>query len=82
MDATKGVTGTIFTAATANLTLRVHIYTVAGERVATLDGLAGQSNVYWNASGLASGIYIAVVDAKDASGNLVDHQTVKVLILH
>ena len=82
LDAKKGVLGTTFTAATTNLTLRVYIYTVAGERVATLDGLAGQSNVYWNVSGLASGIYIAVVDAKDPGGNLVAHQTVKVLILH
>ena len=82
LDATKGITGTMFTAATTNLTLRAYIYTVAGERVATLDGLVGQSNVYWNASGLASGIYIAVVDAKDTAGNLVDHQTLKVLFLH
>ena len=82
LDATKGITGTIFTAATTNLTLRAYIYTVAGERVATLDGLAGQSNVIWNASGLASGIYIAVVDAKDPVGNLVDHQLLKLLILH
>ena len=82
LDATKGITGTTFTAATSGLTLRAYIYTVAGERVATLDGQAGQSNVYWNASGLASGIYIAVVTAKDSKGGLLSQQTLKVKVVH
>jgi hypothetical protein len=83
LDATKGITSTTFTAnSTTSLTLRATIYTVAGERVAALDGPAGQNTVFWSAQGLASGIYIAVVTAKDSQGGLVSRQLLKVMILH
>ncbi len=83
LDGTKGITSTTFTAnSPASLTLRTYVYTIAGERVATLDGQTGQNTVYWNALGLASGLYIAMVEAKDAAGNLAGRQTLKVMILH
>jgi fimbrial isopeptide formation D2 family protein len=83
LDTAKGITSTTFVAnSTTSLTLHATIYTIAGERVATLDGPAGQNTVNWNAQGLASGIYIAVVTAKDATGNFMGRQTLKVLILH
>ena len=73
-DAMKGITGRTFTAnSTAGLTLRAYIYTIAGERLATLEGSVGQNTVTWKVSGIASGIYIAAVDAKDSQSGLVSH---------
>ena len=82
LDASKGITDTTFTVnGGLSLTLGVKLYTVAGERVAVLEGPAGQDSVNWNASGLASGVYLAVVEAKDAQGGLALRQIVKVLII-
>jgi hypothetical protein len=83
LDISKGITSTTFTANSAtSLTLRAYIYTIAGELVTTVDGTPGQNTVNWNAAGLASGIYIAVIDARDSQGGLVGHQTLKVKVIH
>ena len=36
----------------------------------------------WNASGRASGIYIAQVEALNANGGVIKQQSLKVLVLH
>ena len=83
LDKTKGNTTTTFTVNTPQtVTLKVNIYTIAGERVAILEGQAGQGTATWNASGLASGMYLAVVNAKDANGAFVSQQILKILIIH
>ena len=83
LDSTKGNTSTTFTAySTQPLSLNACLYTVAGERVAILDGPIGQGTVKWNAVGFASGIYIAVVTAKDSNGGLAFRRILKVALLH
>jgi hypothetical protein len=66
------------------LTLTVHLYTTAGELISqkTTMGVAGSSQVTLNVSGLASGLYLAVVDGVNAKGGVVDHQTLKIAVFH
>jgi flagellar hook assembly protein FlgD len=64
-----------------SVTLRVSLYTTAGELVVVRDGPAGQNTASWDASGVASGTYIAVVESRNAQGGLVNQQVLKVLIV-
>ena len=61
--------------------IKVKVFTVAGEWINTLMNTSG-TYVDWNASGLASGIYIAVVEVDNANGDAVSHQKLKVLLTH
>ena len=63
------------------LALRFKIYTVAGERVPAAAGPSGPDRIQYDASGLASGLYLAVVDGTDASNHLQLHQVVKFTVL-
>lgn len=65
------------------LRLRAKIYTVAGELVKTLEGTAGYpASLTWDTTGLSSGLYLAMVDELDpASGAVLEHQVVKVLVV-
>jgi uncharacterized repeat protein (TIGR01451 family) len=63
-------------------TLTVRIYTIAGEWVATIPGTAGTATAPWNASGLASGVYIAAAEARDVNGGFICRQLMKILVLH
>jgi uncharacterized repeat protein (TIGR01451 family) len=65
LDATT--TQAVFQSSLTGQKLKVRVYTVAGELVADL--LEG-TNPTWNTSGLASGLYLAVVQIKDAQGLL------------
>ena len=66
--------------------LSVRAYTTAGELVKVALTPAGGSNpsqTVWNVQGLASGLYIALLEAKDmATGNLTVRKTIKVVIRH
>jgi len=64
------------------LTLRASVYTLAGELVTVINGTAGTGMIGWNASGLASGLYLASVEVKDSAGGLVRRQILKVLVKH
>jgi uncharacterized repeat protein (TIGR01451 family) len=64
------------------LTLRVKIYTVAGELAASLQGSADTGRASWDASGIASGLYLAVVEKWGASGGLSGRQIFKITVLH
>jgi fimbrial isopeptide formation D2 family protein len=68
----------------ANATaLNVKIYTIAGQLIpATILQTPGIAAAQWNATGMASGIYIAVVEVQNANGGIVQTQTLKVLVLH
>jgi uncharacterized repeat protein (TIGR01451 family) len=61
---------------------QVQVYTLAGEHIKTLTSPSGFPIVSWNASGLASGIYIAVVSTQDSGGVLLSVQHLKILALH
>ncbi|HTA77265.1 MAG TPA: hypothetical protein VK791_08925, partial [bacterium] len=62
--------------------IQVQIYTLAGERLQTLTSSYGVPQVNWNATGVASGIYVAVVTIQNANGGTVGIQRLKVLVLH
>jgi hypothetical protein len=75
--------GTTFhTNSSMNLTLRVSIYTVAGELVRTVQGDPGTNQASWDATGLASGVYFTVMELSDPKGISLGRQTVKILVLH
>jgi flagellar hook assembly protein FlgD len=63
-------------------TLNVKIYTIAGELITSITGAPGTTTVPWNASGMASGIYIAAVQVQDVNGGVLANQLLKVLVLH
>jgi hypothetical protein len=58
------------------LDLEVTVYALSGEKV---KGLRGTGQVRWDTTGLARGLYLAVVEVLDASGQ-VDRQVLRILI--
>ena len=82
INASKGpMTTTFSTNSSQSLTLEVSIYTVAGELVTKIAGQAGTDQATWNAAGLASGVYLAVVDLTNPNGNSLGRQIVKVAVI-
>jgi uncharacterized repeat protein (TIGR01451 family) len=69
---------TFHTDSTSSPTLKVSIYTLAGELVQVINGSQGSNQAAWNASGVASGLYLAVVEEMDADGGLLSRQIVKI----
>ncbi len=70
------------TNSTTPLTLKVNIYTVAGELVQRVEGLPGTGQLTWNFSslGLASGLYLADIEIYDPTGAM-QRQTSKIVIV-
>ncbi|HJT24202.1 MAG TPA: hypothetical protein VJ873_06470, partial [bacterium] len=62
-------------------TLKVRIYTLAGELTAVIEGEAQTGRASWNASGKASGIYLAEVEKKNANGVLGGKQLFKIMVI-
>jgi uncharacterized repeat protein (TIGR01451 family) len=58
------------------------IYTMAGELVQSIQGAPGTASAQWNAAGIASGVYIVAVEVQDANGGILEHQLLKVLVMH
>jgi hypothetical protein len=67
---------------TTSYTLQARIYTIAGEFLKLLKGQEGTNQVSWNASGLSSGTYIAVIELISPQGGVAGRQTLKVLVIH
>jgi len=63
-------------------TLSVRVYTLAGELVRQFQGGAGTSQATLDASVLASGVYLVVVDVNAPAGGRLQEKTLKVLVLH
>lgn len=63
-----------------SLTLTATLYTLAGERVAVFTGTPGTNQAPWSSTGLASGLYVVVVELRDAAGGLAGRQLTKVVI--
>jgi hypothetical protein len=81
--ASPSYTTTFFSDSSLNLTLRVSVYDMAGELVQTPKmGLSGQNSVSWDASQVASGIYLAVVESLNAQGGTVKRSSLKVAVIH
>ena len=69
------------TSANTNMTLTVSLYDVAGELVKkSVTGQTGMDEVDLDASGLASGLYLVVVDLHDINGKFIQRQTTKIII--
>lgn len=73
---------TFFNDSTVKLTLRVSLFTVAGERVAMFFGAPGSNSAPWDPGNLASGLYIAVAELRDINNGFVGRQFTKVLVFH
>jgi hypothetical protein len=58
------------------------VYTIAGELVQSIQGGAGTASAQWNATGMASGVYIVAIEVQDVNGGILEHQLLKVLVLH
>jgi flagellar hook assembly protein FlgD len=80
----SGVTSTSFhVKSNLNLSVDAIIYTIAGELVDEVGPAGGNSTLSWSAQGHASGLYIAVVEARDpATNGLISRQTTKFLVVH
>jgi len=77
-----GTTRTIFKYESAQgLTLRVRIYTLAGEEICDLQGASGSNQASWDATGYASGLYLAAVDLLNPNGGQMGQQILKVMVL-
>ncbi len=77
---TGGTRLVTFQGSAAGVKLTVKIYDVAGKLVTELNGAGGTSQATWNAAGIASGLYIAKTEQRDANGYLVARQTLKILV--
>jgi len=79
----KGVSTTIFdgSSVTNAVSLKVNIYTILGELV-TVIASPSTPMTSWNATGIASGIYIASAEVLDGNGGVIHQQFVKVLVIH
>jgi flagellar hook assembly protein FlgD len=82
LNASSGMITTFKVNTTQSLTLRVRVYTMAGELAAKpADGTVGANSVTWDATGLASGMYLGVVEGLNPQGGLALRQIVKVVIV-
>jgi len=61
------------------LTLRVTVYTVAGEKTYSAVGQGGSGHVTLDSSVLSNGLYIVVVDLSDLSGH-IDRKITKLMV--
>jgi flagellar hook assembly protein FlgD len=81
----NGTTSTRFKVkASMTVSVEATIYTVAGERVATVENDPTNPNEsqVWDANGHASGLYIAIITARDpATNGIISRQTSKFLII-
>jgi flagellar hook assembly protein FlgD len=63
-------------------TIKVSVYTMAGELMKVIQGPTGTAMANWDADGSASGLYIAVAKVDNANGGTITVQRVKILVLH
>lgn len=63
-------------------TLRVGIYTLAGELTVFFQGNPGTGQASWDASGMASGIYLAEVEKRNAGRGFSGRQVLKIMVIH
>jgi len=81
LNPAKGMVTTFDASGVSNASsLKIRIYTTTGELVRTITSASTQ--VPWDASGVASGIYIANIEIDNASGGMINRQFLKVLVAH
>ena len=58
------------------------VYDMAGELVKrSATGQPGANKAAWDASGLASGLYFAIVEAYNTRGGLIGHKDLKIILV-
>ncbi len=78
-----GYNVTFTTHSSQTMTLTYRIYDIAGELVSSrITGPAGMNIAVWDASLVASGCYLAVVEALNLQGGWVGRKTLKVVVVH
>jgi hypothetical protein len=73
-------TTTVKIDSTRAYTLKVQLYDVAGELIKTVTGVDGTNGTLLDVKGLASGLYIAVVELKDTDGKYAGRKITKIVI--
>ena len=74
--------GVTFISNIPGLTLDYRVYDTAGELVLhRTSGIEGSSSTLWDATGKASGIYFAVVEASAAQGGLIGYKILKIVVV-
>jgi flagellar hook assembly protein FlgD len=81
LNAANAWTTLITDSSAPGLTLKVGLYTTAGELAGVIPGGAGTNQVSWNAQGLASGLYFASVESRNAAGAVVNHRVLKIIVV-
>lgn len=64
------------------MSLKVNVYTVAGELVKSLLGDPGSNQALWDTGSTASGLYLAVVEISNPGGGITGRQILKIVIVH
>jgi flagellar hook assembly protein FlgD len=82
LNASNNWTLTFVDPTAQNLLLTARVYTTAGELVKLLTPDTTPNQTTWAAQDLASGVYIAVVESRDAQGALIHQQTLKIALVH
>jgi uncharacterized repeat protein (TIGR01451 family) len=80
----NGTTGyqVSFRSSVPGLTLSYRVYDTAGELVMhRTPGTAGSSGVNWDATGKASGLYFAVVEASNSPGGQIGYKILKIIVV-
>jgi hypothetical protein len=80
LTAAGGMTASFTNNGLLGAALKATIYNVAGERVAVT--APGLNKTSWNAQGMASGLYFAVVEFIGPNGGVMGRLTAKILVLH
>jgi hypothetical protein len=62
----------------AGTTVKVVVYTTAGEKVAAVWGVPGAGTASWDSTSVASGLYLAVASTYDSSGRFLDRTILKI----
>jgi flagellar hook assembly protein FlgD len=85
LNANNGMTTTFDASRVQNAaSVKVQLYTVTGEFIKSVSSNSGGDLIAasWDATGMASGIYIAVATVENANGGVVKTQRLKILVVH
>jgi hypothetical protein len=82
LNSKNGMTTTFTINSGQNWTVNFKIYTMGGELVKAQALQTGANWASYDASGLASGLYLVAVTATNPNGGVTQHQILKILVIH
>jgi flagellar hook assembly protein FlgD len=65
-----------------DVTIQVRIYDLSGQLVKVLLGRPGSGTTAWDATGVASGMYLAEAEVVDNAGRQLGRQILKLVVIH